>query len=522
MGDEGSAQEEGSDPGAALLFASVFAVATCGLVYELIAGTLASFLLGDSVTQFSTVIGCYLFAMGVGSFLSARIERDLLGVFVRVEVLIGLVGGFSAALLSVLFTHVAAFRVPLYATVATVGVLVGVEVPLLLRIMHGRFAFKDLVARVFSFDYVGALFASLLFPLVLVPHLGLIRSGLLFGTVNVAVALWLLFGFGAGAGWGMARLRAHRVGALAALAALVAGFAGADRIGGWAEASSFADPVVLSETTPYQRIAVTASARDVRLFLNGNLQFSSRDEYRYHEALVHPGMSAVAHPARVLLFGGGDGMAARELLRHDEVERIDQVELDPAMVRLFGANPALARLNGNAYASPKLHVVNGDAFTWLLDEVRGEEGRRYDFVVVDFPDPTNFSVGKLYTVTFFRALLRVLAPGGAVVVQSTSPLVARQSFWCVVTTMEAAGFRTTPYHAFVPSFGEWGFVLAGREAPEPGTRYPPGLRFASPETVAVMRQWPADMARVPAPVNRLDSQALVRVFDAEWSAYGGN
>ena len=461
------------------------------------------------------MIGTYLFAMGVGSYLSGRIEHDLLGVFVRIEVLIGLVGGFSAALLFLLFAHVAAFRVPLYATVATVGVLVGVEIPLLLRILHGRFAFKDLVARVFSFDYVGALFASLLFPLVLVPHLGLIRSGLMFGIVNVAVALWLLFGFGAA----VPRLRLHRAGALAALAALLAGFAGADAIQAAAEASSFADPVVLSETTPYQRITVTASARDVRLFLNGNLQFSSRDEYRYHEALVHPGMSAVARPARVLLFGGGDGMAARELLRHDEVERIDQVELDPAMVRLFGTNPALARLNGGAYASPRLHVTTADAFTWLQDQDRDA---RYDFVVVDFPDPSNFSVGKLYTVTFFRALRRILAPGGAVVVQSTSPLVARRSFWCVVETMEAAGFRTIPYHAFVPSFGEWGFILAGAEAPQPGTRYPPGLRFASPATVAAMQVWPPDMDRIPAPVNRLDNQLLVRTFDAEWSAYGGN
>ncbi len=502
-------------PMTVLLFASVFAIATCGLVYELIAGTLASYLLGDSVTQFSTVIGVYLFAMGIGSFLSGRIERDLLGVFVRTEILIGLVGGFSAAALFLLFASVASFRIPLYAIVGTVGVLVGVEVPLLLRILHGQFAFKDLVARVFSFDYIGALFASLLFPLVLVPHLGLVRSSFLFGMINVGVALWLLWSFGAS----IRGSALHRAAGLIALAALAAGFVASDRIMRQAEAWVFPDPVVYAESTPYQRIVLTASQRDVRLFLNNNLQFSSRDEYRYHEALVHPGLTAVAHPARVLIFGGGDGLAAREILKHPEVESITQVELDPAMVRLFSGNADLARMNGGAFASPKLHVVNADAFVWLKQNAGQAQ---FDFVVVDFPDPSNFSVGKLYSLTFYRLLRQMLAPGAAIVVQSTSPYIARHAYWCVVSTLEAAGLATVPYHVYVPSFGEWGFVLAGVQAPDLRDAYPPGLRFMSAATMADMRHFPADMDRVPTDINRLDSQALVRYFDAEWGAYGIN
>src|SRR6476660_2372383 len=159
-----------------LLLASVFTIATCGLVYELIAGTLASYLLGDSITQFSTIIGCYLFAMGIGSWLSRYVKRDLLSFFIRVEILVGAVGGSSAALLFLAFEHVASFRFLLYFTVGAIGVLVGVEIPLLLRILENRLEFRDLVAKVFTFDYVGALFASILFPLVLVPHLGLIKS----------------------------------------------------------------------------------------------------------------------------------------------------------------------------------------------------------------------------------------------------------------------------------------------------------------------------------------------------------
>src|SRR3954466_43362 len=214
MAEPGSAGER-AQASPILLLASVLAIATCGLVYELIAGTLASYLLGDSVTQFSTVIGVYLFAMGVGSWISGRIERDLFVLFVRVEILIGLVGGGSAAVLFLLFGQVNAFRIPLYATVGVIGVLVGVEIPLLLRILKDSFPLKDLIARVFTFDYVGALFASLLFPLVLVPHLGLVRSSFLFGMLNTGVALWLLYALDPAPAW----VRRHRGAALAAMAA---------------------------------------------------------------------------------------------------------------------------------------------------------------------------------------------------------------------------------------------------------------------------------------------------------------
>jgi spermidine synthase len=504
----------------ALLFASIFVIATCGLVYELIAGTLASYLLGDSVTQFSTVIGVYLSAMGVGSFLSSKVERDLLALFVRAEILVGLIGGFSAALLFILFDQVTSFRIPLYAVVTAIGILVGVEIPLLLRILRERFEFKDLVARVLTLDYIGALFASLLFPLVLVPHLGLIRSSFMFGILNVAVALWLLFTLGRDLRW----IRLHRCFAAASLAALTAGFVFADRIMDMSEAGIYTDPVIYARTTPYQRIVVTASHRELRLFLNGNLQFSSRDEYRYHEALVHPGLAAVGDPKRVLIFGGGDGLAAREVLKQPSVESITQVELDPAMVRLFSTNTMLTALNNGSFASPKLRVINEDAFVWLKARAAQEQPDRFDFIIVDFPDPSNYSIGKLYSLSFFRLLRASLAPGGAIVVQSTSPYVARQSYWCVVTTLEAAGFATVPYHLYVPSFGEWGFVLASLSPlPTPlKGGYPAGLRYVSEATVRDMQHFPPDMARVTTDINRLDSQVLVRYFDAEWAEYGVN
>jgi spermidine synthase len=491
-----------------LLF-SALVVASCGLVYELVAGTLASYLLGDSVTQFSTIIGAYLFAMGIGSWLSRYIRDQLVDNFVRIEILVGLVGGSSAALLFLLFGEVTQFRIALYALVGLIGVLVGLEIPILLRILQGQFELGDLVARVFAADYVGALIASILFPLWLVPRVGLIRTGFLFGILNVTVA-WLLL-------LRPDRLRnpgAHRLAAALSVVALVVGLVYSDDILSLSEQAQYPGQAVFAKSTPYQRIVVTRQADDIRLLLNGNLQFSSRDEYRYHEALVHPLMAEVSHPRRILVLGGGDGLALREILKYPSVQSVTLVDLDPEMPALFSHTAFLAALNGGAFHSPKVHVINADAFVWMQSA-----HSTYDAVVVDFPDPSNYSIGKLFSITFYRRLNAVLAPDGWAVIQSTSPYVAPQAFWCVDHTLQAAGFTTAAYHALVPSFGEWGFVLAGHSDYVPPAGLPQGLRFLTPDVLKQMFAFPPDMQRVPTDINRLDNQILVRYFDNEWGRY---
>ena len=295
----------------ALLF-SVFVVASCGLAYELISAALASYVLGDSVTQFSTVIGTYLFAMGIGSWLSRYIERGLVVWFVQIELLVGVIGGFSAAFLFLAFAHInEAFRLALYGTVSLTGLLVGLEIPLIMRILRSELDFKELVAQVLSFDYLGALAVSILFPLVLAPHLGLMRTAFLFGVLNVLVALWAIRLFRESHGGA----RALQAQGIVALGVLLAGFGFSDRLTSLAEESIYTDQIVYADSTPYQRIVITRWRDDVRLFLNGNLQFSSRDEYRYHEALVHPALATRPRARRVLILGGGDGLAAREVLK---------------------------------------------------------------------------------------------------------------------------------------------------------------------------------------------------------------
>jgi spermidine synthase len=493
-----------------LLLLSVFVIATCGLVYELVAGALASYLLGDSVTQFSTVIGAYLFSMGIGSFLSKYVKDNLIGTFIRIELLIGLIGGFSAAFLFLVFELVTAFRLLLYGQVAITGILVGLEIPLLMRILKDRFEFKDLVSNIFTFDYIGALLASVLFPVVLVPYLGLVRTSMLFGLLNIVVAIWAIYLFR-----GQIKGAFYtRTAAVICLLTLLVGFVYADKIVSFAETQSYPDKIVYAQSSPYQRIVLTRGSGNFRLYLNGNLQFDARDEYRYHEALIHPGLAAVPEAKRVLILGGGDGMALREVLRYPGVEHADLVDLDAKVTNLFRDRTDLAALNDSALSSPRATVTNADAFAWIR-----EQEQPFDFIAVDFPDPSNFSIGKLYSLRFYQELKRLLAPGGIIVVQSTSPYVAPRSFWCVDRTLREAGFQTVPYHVYVPSFGEWGFIMAMNRPFFPPKSYPEGLRYITPETAANLLHFPPDMIATEVEVNRLNNQVLVQYFEQEWSKY---
>ncbi len=490
-----------------LLFISVLLVAACGLIYELVAGTLASYLVGDSVFQFSTIIGTYLFAMGIGSALSRYLNRGLVYRFVWIELLLGVIGGFSSALLMLAFAFTQGFELILYALVIVMGVLVGLEIPLLMRIVKDRYEFRDVIAHVLTFDYLGALGASLLFPILLVPRLGLVRSAMLFGLINAGVALWTTYLFAAQ----ISATRTLRVACVIVLVALTLGMIDARRITATAEDNIYADDIIFARDTRYQHLVLTRFKDDLRLFLNSHLQFSSRDEYRYHEALIHPGLSAVPAPRHVLVLGGGDGLAVREILKYPQVESITLVDLDPEMTKLFSTHPILTKLNDKSFLSPRVHVINADAFPWVDSNTDS-----FDFIVIDFPDPTNYSLGKLYTTAFYRAAARHLSAQGLMVVQSTSPMFARDSFWCIAQTLKQAGLQTAPYHVYVPSFGEWGFVLAGTHEYTLPTSLPAGLRFVNVEGLPALFQFPPDMAQLPMPPNQLNSQVLVRAYENDW------
>jgi spermidine synthase len=496
----------------ALLLLAVLVIATCGLIYELVAGTLASYLIGDSVTQFSLIIGVYLFSMGIGSYLSKFFHRHLLSWFIRVELLVGLIGGCSAAILFMAFPLVAGFSLILYLLVGLTGVLVGLEIPLLMRILQHKVEFKDLVSRVFTFDYIGALLASVIFPLALVPFLGLIRTSLLFGMMNIGV------------GWYLAHYFRREIRdtvllkstAILLLLVELLGFVYADQIMSFSESLHFNDTVIFAKSSPYQRLVITSNSRELRLFLNGNLQFSTADEYRYHEALVHPAMSSVAHPEKILVLGGGDGLAVRELLKYPSVQQITLVDLDPLMTRLFRTQPILLKVNDSSLLQPRVKVFNQDAFTWLM-----RNQATFDAVIVDFPDPSNYAIGKLYSRSFYQELQRAIAPTGIAVIQCTSPLAAPNSFWCIDTTLKSVGLLTRPYHNYVPSFGEWGYIMAMPSMDHQWyAQLPDKLKYVNRQTIEQMLYFPADMQpKEKLEPNKLNNQVLVHSFEKEWDHY---
>lgn len=503
-----------------VILAAVFVAAVCGLLYELIAGTLSSYLLGDSVTQFSVVIGLFLTAMGVGSLASRLIRRRLVFAFIAIELAIGILGGFTAPAGFLAFAFTEVYVPVLLGCVITIGVLVGLEIPLVLRILEETRALRINVANVFAADYIGALAASLVFPFFLLPHVGLIRAGLIAGLANVVVAgiLWRSLRNQLGSS-------RRLLGALILTGAtlLGAGIVAAGHLVPYAESRLYQDDIIFASDSPAQRIVVTHWRDDVRLFLDGHLQFSSVDEVRYHESLAHPTLAAAERRSKILILGGGDGLLLREVLRDSDVRQVDLVDLDPEVLHLFREHSLLTRLNQNSLADPRATIHAGDAYRYLE-----ETDQLYDVILIDLPDPSREGLEKLYSRSFYRLALRRLAVGGAIATQATSPYRSRQAFWCIAQTLEATtqgvesprSLHVYPYHTVVPTFGTWGFVLATDRPLEPQElqlRVP--TRYLTPELLPTLFVFPADMSRVETKVHDLAEPVLGRYYREGYHRY---
>jgi spermidine synthase len=492
-----------------LLLFAVFTIATCGLVYELVAGTLASYLLGDSVKQFSFIIGVYLFSMGIGSYFSKFITKNLLNTFVEIEILVGLIGGLSSVILFLLFESSFGFQFILYFLVFITGCLVGLEIPLLMNILKDKVEFKELVSNVFTFDYIGALLASILFPLILVPKLGIMGTSLFFGMINISIAILLCYLLKSE----LKRVKLLRFKAIFSFLVLLVSFFLSEKILSYSEGKLYGENIIYTNSTQYQRIVLTHNKSDYRLYLNNNLQFSSADEYRYHEALVHPAMSMAKKINNILVLGGGDGLAVREILKYKDVKKITLVDLDDGMTKLFKTNQVLVDFNKNALNNSKVIVYNKDAYIWAK-----ENKEKFDVVIIDFPDPSNYSLGKLYSLNFYSTIQKRLSENAVIVIQTTSPYFAPKSFWCINKTVSQVFPQIDAYHAYVPSFGEWGYTIAINGF---GTtfntvnRKVDGLRFYNYQ-FNKFNYFSKDMISIDIEINRLDNQVLVRYFDEEW------
>ncbi|MFD3517369.1 polyamine aminopropyltransferase [Streptomyces sp. NPDC058657] len=478
-----------------LVLGVVFICAACGLVYELELVALATYLIGDSVTQASVVLSTMVFAMGVGSLLAKRLRCRAAVGFGLLEAGLAALGGSSALVLYASFAWFGGARYVLVAYSLAIGLLIGAEIPLLMTLIQwigrqgrahpagggeppgeGDDTSGD-VADLFAADYVGALVGGLAFPFLLLPMLGQLTGALVTGAVNTAaggtLVLWLFRRDLTRRGrWLLIVVNVAVLAFLATATVLVDDFERAAR------RAVYGDQVRVAVHTDQQEVVITGGPQGpLDLFLDGRLRVSGRDEYRYHEALVHPAMRG-PH-ARVLILGGGDGLAAREVLDHPGVRSVTLVDLDPEVVRLARTDPALVALNGGVHGDARLRYVQADAFQWLRDARLGDPP--YDVVISDLPDPGITAATKLYSQEFYGLAADVLAEGGRIVVHA-GPLTTRpRVYWTVDATLRAAGLATRPYRTAGRLSGfsggpdrasgttettrDWGFVLAGRTPP---------------------------------------------------------
>ncbi len=490
-----------------ILLASILIVALCGIAYQLIIGTVSSYLLGNSVYQFSLTIGTFMFAMGIGSYLSKLIGQDHIHNFILIEVVISLVGGACSMLLFIAFPLTnAIYSVVMYGLIIIIGALVGMEIPILTTILSQKQSMRDSIANVMSLDYIGALIGSISFPLLLLPHLGLIRSSFAIGLANILTALINIVFF-------KKYLRHYKLLLTTAwliLIALIIFMVMGTRLTSFAESHLYFDQIIYQKQTPYQKLTLTRSnsTRDYRLFIDGHIQFSSRDEYRYHEALVHPVMSIEGKKENILILGGGDGLAARELLKYSDVKHIDLVDIDPEMTRMGKELPMLAMLNKESLHNEKVFVHNDDAFNFI-----NQPGRLYDRVIVDMPDPHNEAINKLYSKEFYKMIARRMTADGVLVSQSSSPFFTRRTYWGIEKTLATVFDKTESFQITVPSFGVWGFHMATKENAFP-TEYIFGNEpiWVSKEVMQGARNFSSDIAKIDVPENSIMEPKLYHLY----------
>ena len=498
-----------------ILIFSIFIAGLCSIIYELLISTTSAYFLGNSVKQFSLTIGIYMAAMGLGSFLSKFVHARLLLVFIGVELALGLVGGLSVPILYYSFEQLSRpyYSGLMIALTTVIGILTGFEVPLLIRVMKQYYPLKENLANVLSVDYLGALIATLIFPFLMLPYFGIFRTSLLFGLLNLSLGYVILLFFSqyldkTTKGF----IQVSLVGIPAVFVALLA-FAG-PILQRWDD-QAFTHRIIHSQQTPYQHLVLTRNKADIRLYINRIIQFSSVDEYRYHESLALVPLQLAPYTKNVLVLGGGEGLLARELLKDPAVERITIVDLDQAVFDLAAQNPYLRKLNKESLQHPKVSTITTDASVFLQ-----ENDQLYDLIIADLPDPSNEEVARLYSTFFFKLVRNNLTPHGLFATQASSPFHTNAAFWCIYETLKASGFaRVVPYHAYVPSFGDWGFMMAADRDFDPVQwRTPPyETRFLDTSQVRRLFEFEKDI-RNPGNLlpNRLDRPVLLEYYLKDW------
>jgi len=429
---------------------SVFATGCAGIVAEFVLATLATYLAGNAVFQWTMVMSLMLFSMGVGSRISKAFQKHLLKTYILVEFCLSVLCASSAIIAYSLFSYVSNIHMVIYLLAMVIGGLIGFEIPLVTRLNEDYEELRTNIASVMEKDYYGSLLGGLFFAFFALPYLGLTYTPIVLGAINFLVASILLFSF-----LSLVEKKKLVVAAFAAccLALICLGIF-AKPIILYGEQRQYRDKIIYTQQTPYQKIVITRWRDYHWLYINNQEQFSTFDEEKYHEPLVHPAMQLTAHRGRVLILGGGDGLALREVLKYREVKSVTLVDIDPEMTRLAEQHPVLTSVNQGAMKDNRVTVVNRDARAFL-----NNDAEFYGVIIIDLPDPDDVDLMHLYALGFYALANRHLSPGGIMVTQATSPYFSPKAFWCIIKTIQSAGFTTLPYHNHVPTMGEWGWVL---------------------------------------------------------------
>lgn len=435
-----------------ILKLALFATGLSGIVAEYILATLASYFLGDSIVQWALIISLMLFFMGLGSRITQYIRKNIFTTFIFIEFTLSLFVAFSA----LLAYSTAAFSiyagVMIYFMSMVTGLLIGMELPLAVRLNENFEELRINISSILEKDYYGSLLGGLFFAFVGLPYLGLTYTPFLLGLVNLSVAIAMLNLFPTILDKKI-RIRINIIAAFV-LMIILSGTFNAKNIIFFGEQKKYKDKVIYSEQSRYQKIVITEWRGDYWLYLNGNLQLSTYDEPFYHEVLVHPAMALCKTPNQILILGGGDGCAARELLKYPEIQNITLVDLDPAMTALAKTHPVLLNANDSSMYDPKLKIINQDGYKFM------EQSQQFfDLIIIDLPDPRNVELSRLYSQEFYTVCRRHLRPNGVLITQAGSPYYAAESFQCILKTIEAAGFAAIPIHNQILTMGEWGWVL---------------------------------------------------------------
>ncbi len=438
-----------------LLKIALFATGLAGIVSEYTLSTLATYFLGDSVFQWTMIVSVMLFSMGFGSRLSKYIDRNVLEKFVWIEFVLSCIASNVTVIVYAWFAFYGDTTFIIYFLAIAIGILIGMEIPLVIRLNEEFQNLRVNISSAMEKDYYGSLAGGLFFAFIGLPYLGLTYTPLILGGVNFIVAIILLYVV-----WGEIPTdrKSRFVGYVAAVVIMLGLTAMYSRnIVEWGDRIRYKDNVVYSEQSRYQKIVLTYSKGDYWLFLDGHQQLSTLDEVLYHEPLVHPVMTLSEEPKEVLVLGGGDGAAVREILKYPIVEQVTLVDLDPAVTELAKTHAVLTEINHYSLVDPKVTVINMDGFTYLADL-----NKRFDVIIADFPDPRSVDLGRLYTLEFYQLCKRALTANGYLITQAGSPYYAERAFRCIEETMKAAGFNTLPLHNQVLTLGEWGWVIGAR------------------------------------------------------------